>query len=264
MKQSFLIYLSDYNAIKDELTFEEKGILFDAICKYNFNDTIDELPLSVKIAFKFMKSHFDRDSEKYDAICDRNKNNGKKGGRPKQNPDEPKKPSGLFGNPDEPKKPDNDNDNDNVNVNEDDNVKSPNGGCENSMDLSHINPKIDYQEIINLFHVTCKSFPIVQKLTDPRKGKIKTRINEFRKLFPEVAYLSILKELFEKTELSDFMRGDNKNGWKASFDWIFENGKNWVKIYEGNYDNNKNNGNKSTDKPAGISNPDDYAKPAKR
>ena len=36
---------------------------------------------------------------------------------------------------------------------------------------------------------------------------------------------------------SKFLKGDNKRGWKASFDWLFENDKNWVKVYEGNYDN---------------------------
>ena len=40
-----------------------------------------------------------------------------------------------------------------------------------------------------------------------------------------------------KMQASHFLRGDNKRGWKASFDWLFENDKNWVKVYEGNYDN---------------------------
>jgi hypothetical protein len=48
---------------------------------------------------------------------------------------------------------------------------------------------------------------------------------------------------------SKFLRGDNKRGWKASFDWIFENQKNWVKIIEGTYDNktqeNDNGGTKA-------------------
>ena len=35
------------------------------------------------------------------------------------------------------------------------------------------------------------------------------------------------KKVFQKLEESKFCRGDNKNGWKASFDWIFENEKNW-------------------------------------
>ena len=58
----------------------------------------------------------------------------------------------------------------------------------------------------------------------------------------------MIHTIFEKMQASKFMRGDNKRGWKAYFDWIFENGKNWVKILEGNYDNRdseKNIGNHS-------------------
>ena len=50
------------------------------------------------------------------------------------------------------------------------------------------------------------------------------------------AALPLIHLLFEKMMQSKFLRGDNKRGWKASFDWLFENDKNWVKVYEGNYD----------------------------
>ena len=49
--------------------------------------------------------------------------------------------------------------------------------------------------------------------------------------------MPILNQLFDTMQTSKFLRGDNKNGWRASFDWLFENGKNWVKVYEGNYNN---------------------------
>ncbi len=112
-------------------------------------------------------------------------------------------------------------------------------GRENPQDLLHETAsqgKINYQEIINLYHQACKSFPEVKKLTDSRKNKIRIRITELRKQFPGTDYLTVLQELFEKMEASDFLRGNNKKGWKASFDWIFENGINWLKVYEGNYD----------------------------
>jgi hypothetical protein len=111
MKESFLIYKSHYDAIVHELSNEEKGILFDAICEYNFTGTISDLPLSVRLVFNFMKSQFDRDNKKYEAICERNRENGLKGGRP-ENPKKPKQPTGLSGNPKKPKKPDTDTDTD--------------------------------------------------------------------------------------------------------------------------------------------------------
>ena len=48
---------------------------------------------------------------------------------------------------------------------------------------------------------------------------------------------ALLESIFEKMEDSKFLRGDNSRGWKATFDWLFSNEKNWVKVAEGNYDN---------------------------
>jgi hypothetical protein len=48
--------------------------------------------------------------------------------------------------------------------------------------------------------------------------------------------MTVLVSVFTTMEHSKFLCGDNKNGWKASFDWIFENSNNWVKVLEGNYD----------------------------
>ena len=37
-------------------------------------------------------------------------------------------------------------------------------------------------------------------------------------------------------EASSFLKGNNNRKWKATFDWVFENSNNWVKVYEGQYD----------------------------
>ena len=39
--------------------------------------------------------------------------------------------------------------------------------------------------------------------------------------------------------LTDFCNGMNDHNWVASFDWFFSNGQNWLKVYEGNYDNKR-------------------------
>lgn len=110
MRESFLMYHSFYHAVKD-LTDEEKGQLWDAVYQYQLKLPIRDLTSVCQMALKFMESQFERDFEKYERIIERNKRNGIKGGRPKENPDEPKKPNGLNGipkNPDEPKEPDTD------------------------------------------------------------------------------------------------------------------------------------------------------------
>ncbi len=94
---------------------------------------------------------------------------------------------------------------------------------------------VDFNAIVAMYHAECPSFPRIVKVSEARKAKIRIRLEEMKGDF------EVIKKVFQKLEASKFCRGDNKNGWKASFDWIFENEKNWVKVYEGNYDNKTGN-----------------------
>ena len=109
MKTSFILHLDSLDVLND-LNNEQKAELFQAIYDYHKGNDI-KLSGLMKAVFTPFKNQFERDLQKYDAICERNKQNGKTGGRPKN----PNKPTGLSGNPDKPIKPDNDNDNDNDN-----------------------------------------------------------------------------------------------------------------------------------------------------
>lgn len=99
MKKSFILHL-DSLSILDEMTFEQKGILFDAIYKYQQGEEIN-LDFAMKMAFAPFKNQFIRDNEKYNEFKERQTENGKKGGRPpKDKPnletqDNPKNPSLL-------------------------------------------------------------------------------------------------------------------------------------------------------------------------
>jgi hypothetical protein len=119
MKGSFVLYNSYYDPIK-HLTDAEKGQLLDALFQSQIDGKVRELSPVCQMAFNFIKSQLDRDSAKYDRIVERNRINGLKGGRPKENPQEPIKPSGINGMPEKPKKADNDNDDDN----EDEKIKN--------------------------------------------------------------------------------------------------------------------------------------------
>ena len=91
-----------------------------------------------------------------------------------------------------------------------------------------------YQDIADLWNSVCKSFPKISKLSDTRRAKIKARLNEFGK--PE-SWMPTCEALFEEVEASSFLRGENKSNWQATFDWLFINGTNWIKVMEGNYAN---------------------------
>lgn len=100
--------------------------------------------------------------------------------------------------------------------------------------------QIPYSKILKLWNDTCLSFPKLAKITEPRKNKLRIRLQEMGGKDLDKA-IGVLAEVFALTEESNFLKGDNKRGWKANFDWVIENPKNWVKIYEGNYKNQTSN-----------------------
>lgn len=110
-KKSFILHI-DSLCVLDELTDEQAGQLFKAIKLYHEGK---EFPLDdiIKIAFLPLQKQFERDIEKYNSMCKRNKINGLNGGRPKTQKTQ------MVSK--KPKKPDNDNDN--VNDKEKENIK---------------------------------------------------------------------------------------------------------------------------------------------
>ena len=109
-KKSFLLYCDLIHTVK-QLPNDKAGELFKHILSYvNDEDPITD-DLVTNISFEPIKQQLKRDLKKYESICDRNSNNGKKGGRPKKQ-EEPKKPTGLIGLKNKPKKADSDTDTD--------------------------------------------------------------------------------------------------------------------------------------------------------
>lgn len=89
-----------------------------------------------------------------------------------------------------------------------------------------------YQDIVARWNAICRSLPRVVKLSDARRAKIRRRLHEFGG--PE-SWMPTIEVLFGAVESTDFLRGGNKQNWRATFDWVFENETNWVKVVEGNY-----------------------------
>lgn len=127
-KKSFILYQSYEKQIRF-LTREERGDLLTAIFEYERTGKEPEgLSDSVEIVFSFISTALDRDREAYEEMCRRQSEKGKKGGRPRKNPqkeeredsprEEEEKTRGFFGFS---KKTYNDNDNGNDNENENDN-----------------------------------------------------------------------------------------------------------------------------------------------
>lgn len=108
MKKSFILHYDSLSVI-DKMTDEQVGKLLRMMKSYHNGRDYVCNDFAVELVFEQFRNQFDRDLIKYNNICERNSNNGKKWWRPQ----EPKKPSGLSGNPKKPKKADNDSDNNN-------------------------------------------------------------------------------------------------------------------------------------------------------
>lgn len=98
-KKSFILHI-DSLWILDELSDEQCGQLFKMIYNYHNPDkpTQTQITQLVSLAFYPFKSQFERDLLSYEKVVERNKNNGKMWGRPKnKNPKKPKKPDSGNG-----------------------------------------------------------------------------------------------------------------------------------------------------------------------
>lgn len=91
-----------------------------------------------------------------------------------------------------------------------------------------------YQEVADYWNEHFTSFPKVIKLNDTRRIKIGQRLNEMGL----DTWREVMRTLCERMQASPFLRGETTD-WKASFDWLMANPTNWIKVVEGNYQNNK-------------------------
>lgn len=137
-KKSFVFY-TEYREHLEMLPPEQIGELMLALIDYQETGEVPDLPKGSALAmcFSFIKKRMDKDNIKYEEKCERNKENGKKGGRPAKEPvieetdNNPKKPNGFSenrtvieetdNNPTEPRKADNEYDSDNEYDNDCDN-----------------------------------------------------------------------------------------------------------------------------------------------
>lgn len=104
-KNSFVVY-HNYRDVLEDLTDEQVGKLFRAMFDYEIDRVEPQFSGVLNIAFKFIKKDLDINLTKYDNICERNRQNGQKGGAPIGNQNARKQPK-------QPKQPDNEDDNDN-------------------------------------------------------------------------------------------------------------------------------------------------------
>ena len=113
-KDSFIVYTS-YEKNFSLLNMEQRGVLITAMMSYQLGNDLPEMDALTEMAFSFIRDDMDRNNQSYEEKCNKNRENGKKGGRPKTEKangfsENPEKANGYFENPN-----DNDNESDNDN-----------------------------------------------------------------------------------------------------------------------------------------------------
>jgi hypothetical protein len=103
--------------------------------------------------------------------------------------------------------------------------------------------QINYKALIDFFNSETNGIfgKVVYPISEKRKGNIRARIREYGK--------DVFADMIRRASKSNFLKGENKNGWKATFDWMLKP-NNFQKIIEGNYDN-KNQHNNGRPGPSG-------------
>lgn len=177
-KKTFVFYGSWLNVIS-ELPPDVQLEIYQATAEYAINGNLVELKPMAKIAFTFIKQDIDRDTDKYMSIVERNRENGKKGGkygklggRPKKS-ETPKNPQRGFQNPKNPI--DNDNDND---LNIDDGLNIPPNPLKGDSSIISATSDSDFQSLTHQEEGKRKKVAEKKEKFDFRKSLLRLGISE--------------------------------------------------------------------------------------
>lgn len=257
MNDSFILYTS-YYALIEGLTDEQLGQLTRAIFLYARDGKTIKLEPVVRMAFAFIKDNIERNQDKYQAKCEKNRQIALERERKKRearekagntNVHERSRTCENNTNVHERSPYDNDNDNEYDNDNDNDvsketNILEPSKEGIQSASVKTEAPgggkgsksqKIDYaavKEYWNRKHDETKSaMPPITLMTENRKVMVKARVRQCK------GDVKTLYRVIDIAMASDFMNGNNKKGWVSKFDWIFGNEQNFAKVLEGNFNN---------------------------
>ena len=272
MNDSFILYTSDYQLIEG-LTDEQLGQLTRALFVYARDGEVIKLEPVVRMAFVFIKDKIDRNQQKYQKKCERNRENIRKRWNKsntndtKENERIPNDTSVYERIPNDTTRylydSDSDSDSDSdVSKETDNNIPSKEGLSisENpKVDPARRCAKIDFAAIKQYWNTKHdQSGSAMRRLTlmsDQRKSNVRARIREYGGDVQKV-YKAI-----DKAMASDFMNGKNGKGWVASFDWMMCP-SNFPKVLEGNYDNDQTAGSKQPQAAAKAQDPSATARPS--
>lgn len=268
-EKCFVFYERWYEQMK-RLPDHERLLIYESICEYAFNHVTTDLAYYLECVMDNIRKTIDDGEAKHKAFLEKQRLNGTKGGRPRiyNNPTKSKKPMGYLENPTKPnetQKSHNKNKeqeqeqeqeqelkqeqeqetssslhSEEKSIIEHSSTSSQDDDTANAATIKILRSDKDkeilqlYKEVAEYFNKAMdgKQIQKIKKLNDFRKAHIAARLKEFSK--------QDLFNVIDKAAASNFLNGCGRNGFKATFDWIFRP-NNFPKILEGNYDNGNHN-----------------------
>lgn len=207
MKDNFLLKKS-HQEIFDELSKEEAGELIKGIFKY-VNTGDSGLTGVMNAVFIPIKKYIDENEKKYQSICERNRQNGLNGGRPKKEEETQENPTGYIGIENETLKTQVNNLEQNTHISYITNHNSQNHKSNNQLSNSNLDT---IKNIVSYLNEKTKSkFKYTTKST---QTKINARLNEGYNLNDFIAVIDKKYDEWIGTEFEQYLCPDTLFGTK--------------------------------------------------
>ncbi len=142
--KTFLMY-KEWFPIIATMTNEQAGELLKAIYAYQNKEPYELTDGLLLGIFNMIKTRFEADTALYEEKCERNRENGARGGRPKK----------------------------------DNTVITSYNKNNTVIPIEEPTDKTNYQEIADLYNSICVSYPKLKALSDARKKAIKARLKKY-------------------------------------------------------------------------------------
>jgi hypothetical protein len=221
-KASLIIFENLWQGVK-ELNSEQQGQIFTALCSLVYEDKEQEPnDPEAKFIYKFYKKIVLEQQQKYEEISQR-RSNARKMQQNATNENKTEQTETKINKTEQKKE------NDDLLSNKKENKK------ENK-------ESVDLADAVRAFNdKLMDKLPIVVVFNEKRKQKLGARFEEFKRFGnPAEVWLTLI----EKIKHSKFLCGETGE-WKCTFDWLVDNSTNWLKVYEGQYENKQKQNNET-------------------
>lgn len=253
-KSSIVINTKDAENMLQDFTKEEAGEIFMALLAYaNRGEEFKTDDRSMRTLFRTLQANIDRNNEKYEEKCERNRQiamereKKRKEAREKDKKEEHERtrtctnvnertqtsPIGIgieneinnkeFNNIKEAKA--------STSETSSDAAAEPQAQAKNEENQAKKQDKIDFEKVRQQFNrlMQDKAIPKLKgKIAGQRKAFFEARVREY-------GITSAYRVMIKAAE-SGFLNGGGRNGWLANFEWIFRQ-NNFPKVLDGYYDN---------------------------